>query len=144
MNFKLFLESSESEDIKRTLNKLPKKHRELVKNYKINLQGGNTLKGDKEHIGELDGNNKNITVAAPYHFSRETTFLHEIAHQVWESLPETLKQQWTKIIKKTKHPTHQNPEEMFCMCYATHYVKNKLVTYVNPKWDAFIKKISKL
>ena len=35
MNFKRFVESKEQDQVEKTLGKLPKVHKELVKNYKI-------------------------------------------------------------------------------------------------------------
>ena len=40
MNFRTFVESKEQDQIKKTLGKLPKAHKELVKNYKIKCPVG--------------------------------------------------------------------------------------------------------
>lgn len=150
MNFKLFLESKEySKDIKNTLAKLPKDHSALIKGYKIEFQPNNTLKGDSEHIGFIDEENKKIRIAAPWNYGRCFTFLHEIAHAVWKYKVSTeKKKEWKELfaseknkIKTNKDSLNQNAEEIFAMCYANFYAKHKISTYENKKWNEFIKNL---
>ena len=135
-SFKKFFEqklSEEDKNIKETLGRLPKSHRELVDGYKFHLQDGNTLKNDDEHVGFLDTEKKIIGIAGPWNYGREFTFLHEIAHKVWEKILDTkLKNEWKKI-----EPSES--EENFCMAYANFYTKNPVVKYDKPKWKLFIK-----
>ena len=131
--------SEEQGDIEKTLSKIPLSHRKLVQGYDWKLQGGNTLKGDGEHIGYVDRMNKQIAVAAPWNYGREFAILHEIAHQVWEQLPKEIKKAWFHVVANTKGKKQdQNPEELFCMAYANQYVKNKIVIHDHPEWKAFI------
>src|SRR5581483_303528 len=101
--FRLFFEQTkeQKDNIKSTLARVPKKHRDLIKDYKIKWQGDNVLKGDDGHVGIINPNNKTITIAAPYRYSREHTFLHELAHKVWEAFvapyPEKIAE-WKRII----------------------------------------------
>lgn len=146
--FRLFCEQSEEQEqnIKATLKKLPPSHQKLIAGYKIKWHGDNTLQGDDGHIGIVNPNNKTITIAAPWNYGREYTFLHEIAHKVWESLlqshPEVAKQ-WAKVVKLNKNRMKQNDEELFAMAYANHYAKNKIVVHTHPTWDNFIKNLPK-
>ena len=157
MRFKDFLESDsgmgeEKRDVLKTVGKLPPTHRNLIKGFDWKFQGGNTLSGDDQHVGYMDNYEKEIAVAAPWNYSREFTILHEIAHTVWERLPNQLKHQWAAIIQKTKHQQaannpdnkdclNQNPEELFCMSYASFYAKHKVATYNHPEWMNFIKNL---
>ena len=144
--FRLFFEQTkEQEDnIKSTLARVPKKHRDLIKDYKIKWQGDNVLKGDDGHVGIINPNNKTITIAAPYRYSREHTFLHELAHKVWEAFvapyPEKIAE-WKRIIKNTKNKMHQNAEELFCHGYAAAYAQNPPTIHHHEDWVNFIKNI---
>lgn len=150
MNFKLYLEGEEKEDIKKTIAKLPKQHQNLLKGYKYSFHGGNTLKGDKENIGMIYKDK--ITVASPWFYSREYVLLHEIAHLVYEKLmTDKLKKEWSELISKTKteqkkkqhtrskNAIDQNNEELFCMAYAATYAKHPVKTFLHPEWQKFIK-----
>jgi len=148
MRFKEYIEKNESslEDMKKTLKKIPKKHYEIIKDYKIIFQSSGTLKNDDKHIGLIDEKNKTITVASPWNFSREFTLLHEIAHAVWQYLvSDKQKKEWTKIFKNTKSKNKkdlsQNEEEIFCMTYAQYYARNKLIKFNHENLLNFIKKI---
>lgn len=156
MNFKLFLEKTEfyTQDVKKTLGKIPKDHANLIKNYKIKFEPENTLKNDSNHIGFIDEKNKKIRVAAPWNYSRSFTFLHEIGHAVWKyKLDEKQKKEWAKILKSTKEKQkknlpkesrdalNQDVEEIFCMAYASKYSKHPIITYTNKDWDSFIARI---
>jgi hypothetical protein len=138
INFKTFFEqklSEEDKNIKETLKRLPKSHRALIEGYKFHLQDGNTLKDDDEHVGFLDDDKKTIGIAGPWNYGREFTFLHEIAHKVWENiLDANLKNAWKKI-------ESSEPEEHFCMAYANFYTKNPIVKYDKPTWKKFIKEL---
>ena len=149
-NFKLFLESEEEKDVKSLLSKLPKKHQKLMDGFDFTFTPGNTLKGDKEHIGYIYKNK--VVVAAPFHYSRSLTICHEIAHQIFEHLmTSSLRKEWSSLLKKTmpdqikaqpkqnQSALKQNDEEIFCMTYAATYVKHPPSTYLNPEWQNFIK-----
>jgi hypothetical protein len=150
MNFKIFLENLEnySADVKQSIKKLPKDHAALIKGYKIKFEPNNTLKNDAGHIGFIDEEKKTITVAAPWNYGRNFTFLHEIAHAVWKyKVSQEKKKEWTELFlkekKKMKHESlNQNAEEIFAMAYANFYSKHKLLTYNNEKWNNFVKNIS--
>ena len=97
----MFIESKEQDQLKKTLGKLPKVHRELIKSYKIKFTPKITLKNDPKHIGSID--DKEIIVAAPWNYGREFTILHEIGHLVWgELLDKDLKTKWEKKLKTSK------------------------------------------
>ena len=132
-------------DSKKTLKKLPKSHQGLVKGYKFVFQPGNGLKGDSEHVGLIDEEKKTITVAAPWYYGREYTFLHEVAHLVWKYLVDkNLRHKWGETVKNTKDERqHQGEEELFCMAYANYYAKNKIVIHTHDAWEKFIKKLPK-
>lgn len=142
----------EKKDIEETLNKLPASHKALVQNYRWKFHAGNTLNGDDEHVGYIDDNDKEIAVAGPWGYGREFCVLHEVAHKVLKKLPDSVKHQWLELLSKTKSTQiqnnksnedalDQNPEEIFCMSYATFYAKHKLLTYYNPQWMEFIKNL---
>ena len=127
--FRLFLEAEqkmEEEDLRKMLDKMPAKFRDLTKGYKFFCQPGNTLKGDHEHIGENDLKKKVITIAAGWNYPRSFQLGHEIGHIVWAHFvapfPEKVKK-WKSIIKKTKNKLHQDCEEQFAHCFANTYVK---------------------
>ena len=142
MSFKIFLEKKEEEkDIENLLNKLPKKHKDLLKNFNFKYTPGNTLDNDKDHIGVILKNK--ITVAAPWNYSRKFTTLHEIAHLIWEEIvTKEQKKEWSEIVKKTKGKQNQNNEELFCMAYGCYY-SNKHCPRIHDHetWNEFIKKI---
>jgi len=146
MKFSEFLENEmgeEQTDIARTLSKIPPQHRELVQGYNWKFHPGNTLNGDDKHIGYMDDHEKEIAVAGPWNYGREFTILHEIAHRVWENLlPPQVKQAWAQIVAKTPNKQDQNPEELFCMAYANHFAKNKIVVHDHPQWHMFIKRLT--
>ena len=143
MNFRQFLIESDNYNVEKTLGKVPKSHRSLIEKYKIEFKKGNTLDGS--HIGEIDEKKKKITLAGPWNYGREFTFLHELGHAVWNYLlDEKTKKEWSKTVKKTKKPRqHQGMEELFCMAYANFYAKNKIVIHDHPEWEYFIKKLPK-
>jgi hypothetical protein len=143
MEFKIFLLESEDKDVKETLQKIPKKHAELIKNYKINFENGNTLKKSNQHVGEIDEKNKKITVVGGWNYSKEVVYLHELAHSVWKYImTQDDKKQWSNLIKKNKIKNPQdNEEELFCMTYAAAYAKHPPKTYCNDILIKFIKNI---
>jgi hypothetical protein len=143
--FKEFLiETQAQQEVRDTIRKLPKAHQALVKGYRFKFEGGCTLKGTKDNIGMIhlnDDKKKEIHVAAPWHYPRSFTFLHEIGHLVYEKYlahNNKLKSQWQKIVNKTKNKLHQSAEENFCHSYANHYSKNKVVIHDHPEWHKFI------
>lgn len=130
--FKYFLEQTaeQEENIKKTIAKVPKKHSSLIKGYKFKWQCDNVLNGDDGHVGVIDPNDKTITVCAPWNYGREFTFLHEIAHKVFERfMTKELLDEWKAILKRTKNKMNQNAEELWCMNYANYFVKNKIVVH---------------
>ena len=144
--FRLFCEQSEEQEanIKATLNKLPPSHRELVSHYKIKWHGDNTLKGDNGHIGIVNPNNKTITIAAPWNYGREFTFLHEIAHKVFERfMTKEMLAAWKKVLAQNPNRMKQNAEELWCMNYANYFVKNKIMVHSHPEWEAYMKNFIK-
>ena len=131
--------SEEQKNLKATIDKLPKKHRMLLANFKIKLTCKNTLDNDTNHIGNI--NKYDIVVAAPWNYGREFTTLHEIAHLIFEKLvTEKQKQEWNKLCKKfyNKKPK-MNCEEVFCMVYASNYSTHHIETYNIPELTDFIK-----
>lgn len=149
MSFKQYLKDSEEsykKEIKRTLNKLPKSHAALIKNFKFAFLGSNTLKNDDQHVGLIDTKHKKITIASPWNYGREHTLLHEVGHLVWaEFVNDDLKKKWKSIVKNTKmkRGDRQNPEELFSMAYATHFVKNPISKFDYPEWHKFIESLPK-
>jgi len=147
MEFKIFFENSDEENknIKETLKKLPKSHMALTKGFKFKFLNGNTLNGDKEHVGYMMKHpRKEIAIASPWNYGREFTFLHEIGHLVWENLMDKeLRKEWSNVLKNTKERQHQGDEEMFCMAYACYFAKNKISIHDHESWHEFIKKLCK-
>jgi hypothetical protein len=144
--FRLFCEQTEEQEanIKATLKKLPPTHRELISHYKLKWHGDNTLAGDDGHIGIVNPSTKTITIAAPWNYGREYTFLHEIAHKVFERfMTKPMFAEWKKILAGTKQKMKQNAEELWCMCYANYFAKNKIVIHTHPEWEAYMKKFIK-
>jgi hypothetical protein len=145
--FRQFVEQSEEQEknIKATIAKLPKSHAALIKGYKVKWGCDNVLgNGDDAHIGLVNPKTRTITISAPYNYGREFTFLHEIAHKVYERfMTKELLEEWKKILKNTKEKMKQSPEELWCMAYANHFAKNKIVIHNHPEWDDFIKKCIK-
>lgn len=147
--FRQFYEQSKEQEAncKATLKKLPPSHRKLVGEYKIKWHHDNTLQGDDGHIGIVNPNNKTITIAAPWNYGREFTFLHEIAHKIWEKYMapylERIKE-WQKVMIKHKGRMKQNAEELWCMNYANHFAKNKIVVHTHPEWETYMKKFVKM
>jgi hypothetical protein len=144
MNFKTFLEQNSKEEnksVKEALNKLPKAYRNLVKGFKFKFLDGSTLNGDSEHVGYMTNKPKVIAVAGPWHYGREFTFFHEVAHLVWEQLcDKDTRKAWGKVLAATKDKRqHQGEEEMFCMAFANFYAKNKIVIHDHDTWKEFIK-----
>lgn len=148
MNFKQYMkESSDDEDVSKTLSKIPKSHSDLVRGYKIVFQPGNCLKGDDKHIGLIDEKNKTITIASPWNYGREYTLLHEVAHAVWKFLlSKKNKNEWKRLLEqereKGKPHIRQNHEEIFCMTYAQYYAKNKLKKFDHPVLVNFISSLN--
>ena len=147
-SFSQFLEqkakTEEEKNIQATLKKIPDSHGKLIKDFHVNFEGGNTLHGDDQHVGYVDEEDKEICLASPWNYGREFTFLHEIAHKVYERLVSNdLKKKWAGIVKKTKNKQEQSPEELFCMAYANHYIKNKIVIHDHPEWHKFIEELPK-
>ncbi len=144
--FKEFYRQSEEQkaNIKATLDKLPESHRKLIDGYKIKWHHDNTLQGDDGHVGIVNPNKKTITIAAPWNYGREFTFLHEIGHKVFEAfMTDKLLDEWKKVVTKHKDRMKQNLEELWCMNYANYFVKNKIVAHTHPEWEAYMKRFIK-
>ena len=100
MRFRQYLSDEEKRDVRKTLEKIPKWHADLVRGYEIYFQPHNTLKGDEGHIGFIDEDKKKIVVSSPWNYGREYTLLHEIGHAVWKYiLDDDDKKEWKKILK---------------------------------------------
>jgi len=139
-----FSESEEQDDVRETLNRLPKRHRVLVAGYKFHFEPNNTLKTDNKSVGEIDEEKKKITVASPWNYGRQFTLLHEIAHLVWKYLvSEDLRSKWKKAYKSASPKQSQGMEELFCMAYANHYAKNKIQIHNHSEWEKFIRELPK-
>lgn len=154
-NFKkFFTESEEADNVKEMIKRLPKGHQSLLNGYKFKYTCGNTLTGDNGHIGLIK--NTNITVAAPWNYSRNFGTLHEVGHLIWqEKMTPKLKKEWSDLVKKTmkdqkeyckKHnqktdALDQGDEELFCMSYAQYYASTGVIKYENKEWKEFIKNI---
>jgi hypothetical protein len=146
MKFRQYISEEEEKDIRSTLEKIPKKHSGLVKDYEISFHPSNALKGDKKHVGFIDEDKKKIVVSSPWNYGREYTLLHEIGHAVWKYLvDDEKKSEWKKTLavvrSKNKKDLSQDDEEIFCMSYAQYYAKNKLCKYDHKKLNDFIAKI---
>jgi hypothetical protein len=140
-------------DVQHTLSGIPDSHKNLIKGYTYKTEIGNTLKGDEGHVGVIDEKKKRITIAAPWYYSREMVFLHEVAHAVWKyKLSSKDKKEWNDLVKKTinamkkenpetKKSLEQDNEELFAMSYAVCYGTHKNKTFYNEKWIEFIKKL---
>lgn len=135
--------TEEDKNVLHTLSKLPPSHANLVKGYTFKFTGGNTLDGDDDHVGYIQEDPKVIVIAAPWNYGREFTLLHEIAHRVYDRLPDSLKKQWALIVKNTPNRQDQSAEELFCMAYGCHYAKNKITIHDHPAWHRFIEDLPK-
>jgi len=144
MTFRQFFTEAEEEEknVKAMLAKLPAAHRKLLDGFKFKYVGGNTLNGDKEHIGVIDKDK--IVVAAPWNYGREFTTLHELGHMIYEKLcSKPWKEAWHKAVKAHPDRQKQNDEELWCMAYANHFSKHKNLTHHHPAWEAYMKKFCK-
>lgn len=144
MKFKEFLAESfdDLKDVNKTLDRLPKQHRDFVKDFKFIFQSGNNIKGDAKHVGLVDVEKKIITISGPYFYSREWVILHELAHLVWKNcLTSNLRKKWTKIATNTKVKLEKDVEELFCFAYSQYYAEDKPNKYhKHAQWRQFIKK----
>jgi len=133
--------SEEEKNLQKTIAKLPEKYQKLLKNFNIKLTCKNTLNGDKDHIGVI--HKFDIEVAAPWNYGREFTFLHEVAHLIWEKLiTEDQKKEWKRLAPLYKNKPKMNEEELFCMFFASVYANHHVKTYSQPKLTAFIKNLA--
>ncbi len=142
-SFIIFMEqkSEEEKNLQDTIKKLPQKYKDLLKNFNIKLTCKNTLNGDKNHIGYI--NKFDIEVAAPWNYGREFTFLHEVAHLVFEKvITDKQKSEWKKLAKFYKGKPKMNSEELFCMVFANTYANHHVETYNHPKLVNFIKSLN--
>lgn len=133
--------SEEEKNLQNTIAKLPKKYQKLLKSFNIKLTCKNTLNGDEDHIGVI--HKFDIEVAAPWNYGREFTFLHEIAHLIWEkSITNEQKKEWKNLARLYKGKPKMDEEELFCMFFASNYANHRIETYNNPKLINFIKSIN--
>jgi hypothetical protein len=144
--FRQFYEQTkeQEENLKATLRKLPASHQALVAPYKIKWHNDNTLQGDDGHVGIVNPQTKTITIAAPWRYGREHTFLHELAHKVWERFVAPnpmLVKRWHEIVANTKNKMKQNDEELFCHGYAAAYGQNPPMIHYHKDWVNFIKEL---
>lgn len=143
--FKKYLERQEEQsDIRTTLAKLPPRHQKFLQGFSVSFQGTNTLNNDGEHVGVIQTDPKpHITIASPWNYGREYAFLHEVGHLVYDNLlDDRMKKVWADIVHNTRNRQNQSPEELFCMAYANHYAKNKIVIHTHPEWEEFIDQIN--
>jgi hypothetical protein len=132
--------SEEEKNLQKTIAKLPNKYQKLLKNFNIKLTCKNTLNNDKDHIGVI--HKFDIEVAAPWNYGREFTFLHEVAHLIWEKLiSQKEKKEWKYLSKLYKNTPKMNNEELFCMFFASAYATHQIETYNHPKLIKFIKSL---
>jgi len=132
--------SEEEKNLQKTIAKLPDKYQKLLKKFNIKLTCKNTLNNDREHIGFI--NKLDIEVAAPWNYGREFTFLHEVAHLVWEKLiTKQQKRKWKELAPLYKNKPKMNEEELFCMFFASAYANHHIETYSQPKLVNFIKNL---
>lgn len=130
----------EKNDILKTLSRIPRSHSSLVRGYRWKFHAGNTLNGDDEHVGYIDDGTKEIAVAGPWHYAREFTVLHEVAHKVWEAfVSREMREEWSGIVRATKNRQDQSDEELFCMAYAATYCKHPPLIHYHKKWVEFVK-----
>lgn len=148
MDFRQFLTEGKKrdDDVEKTLRKIPKAHRDLVRSYRFVFQPSNTLKGDDGHVGFIDEDKKTITIAAPWNYGREYTLLHEIGHAVWKyRMDEKDKANWKRVLspvrKANRKDINQNDEEIFCMSYAQAYANNKMKKYDHEALVSFARKV---
>lgn len=133
--------SEEEKNLQKTIAKLPEKYQKLLKNFNIKLTCKNTLNNDKNHIGVI--HKFDIEVAAPWNYGREFTFLHEVAHLIWEKLiKKNQKKEWKKLARLYKSKPKMNDEELFCMFFASTYANHPVETYNQPKLVSFVKKLN--
>lgn len=132
--------SEEEKNLQKTIAKLPEKYQKLLKNFNIKLTCKNTLNSDKNHIGVI--HKFDIEVAAPWNYGREFTFLHEVAHLIWEKLiTKNQKKEWKKLARLYKGEPKMNDEELFCMFFASTYANHRIETYNQTKLVSFIKNL---
>lgn len=139
---------NEDDDVAKTIAKIPPHHQILVKGYRFEFEPGNTLKGDKGHVGLIMNKPERvIRIAAPWNYGREFTLLHEIAHLVHELYIKgtPLEKEWAAICKATPdRKKDESPEELFCHGYACHFAKNKIAVHDHPEWHGFMDKICRI
>ena len=146
MDFKSFIIESEKnmKDVRSTLLSIPKKYAALIQGYKFVFQPDNGLKNDPKHVGVINSDQKTVTIAAPWNYSREWVVLHEVAHLIWgKSISKEVQKKWIKICKSTSLKNNEKdiPEELFCHAFASTYVSNKMEKYNYPHWKNFIKNL---
>ena len=119
------------------------------KKYNIELKYNNGTTLDKKNVGLKCGTK--ISIASPWHYSKEFVTLHELGHVVWEDSKPKIRNKWKKLLNRTikdhkknsksKSSLNQSPEEIFCMAYASSYSKHPSSVFYNTKWIKFIKSI---
>lgn len=140
----IFLEYLSIRDkIKKTLNKIPTKHEQLVSDYSVKFVSNHCL--DKNgNVGEINlSGSKVIKLSSPWIYGREFVFLHEVAHLVYNNFIKNTKweNEWSKIYKiNEKLKKQYSKEESFCMCYASFFSDNFVDEFKCDSWDNFMER----
>jgi len=149
-DFKKFLNDSASQEAKKTINILPSKYKNLLKDYIFKFDLGTTLKGDKENVGVVQKikDKKEIRVASSWSFSREFILLHEIGHVIYANFVagKPIAKIWAKLSKKYKQKNEKgNEEETFCHRFAANYSQHPPTMFGKTTEDlaSFFKQLEK-
>lgn len=138
----------QEQDVDKILDKLPLQFKKLTDGYEIRFEIGNTLFGDKSHIGMIVNKPKKlIKISAPLFYSREFTLLHEIGHLVYESYIRNtdLEKEWHKLSLSTKpRKMDESSEELFCHSFASYFAKYAVPIHDHPEWRKFMDKVCKI
>ncbi len=146
-DFKTFLETTAHQETRKSLARLPAKHRALTRGFAFKFHTGDTLDGDDANIGRVDvtRQKKEITVASPWHYPREFALLHEVGHLVWAKFVKgtPLEKKWMAVYRASKGRVRDNAEECFCHAYSQTYGVNKMKKFAIPSWERFIRALPK-
>ena len=138
----------EDEDVAKTLRKIPPHHQALVRGYKFVFEPGNTLHGDKGHVGMIVSRpRKLVRIAGPWRYSREFTVLHEIAHLVYEMYVRgtPVEKKWADVALNTPGRKMDEPaEELFCHAYAAMFADHPPGIHRHQEWIRFLKNVNRI
>ena len=152
-DFRAFFETKINDECKKSLDKLPKRHQDLLKDYKFKFESGVNLKDYPDSVGVIHLGNpdkKLVQIAAPWRHSREFAMLHEVGHRIFEKLMTSeLKKKWTNLVKKIRPLIKkedsvvgkQDDEEIFAHSYAQYYCHNKMSKFAHKELQNFIKNL---